>query len=188
LRLGGWIAVGVLGGGLVTGVAISAIGTATAASPNPSPSASAEPMPYGGMMHRFGERLRGLPPLGGPEFGLGPGRVLHSEATVQKPDGTTEVVVSQTGDITDVTDSTITVKSTDGYDAIYSVDKNTRISLNGNDGTASSLKKGDTVHVFGTKSGPTTHAEGVMDGMPTFMSARPANPRHAPTSTSSLPG
>ena len=172
VRAGAWIAAGLLGGGFVAGAIVSQLGTATAASSTPSPRASGAPMPYGGPMQGFGGRLRGLPPLGGPELGLG-GKVLHSEATVQAPDGTTKVVVSQTGDITDISDSTITVKSSDGFDATYTVDKNTRISLNGTDGTASSLKNGDTVRVFGTKNGSTNHANAVMDGMPTgFMMFR----------------
>jgi len=193
LRLGAWIAAGVLGGGVITGVAVSELGTATAASPTPSPRASGEPgapMPDGGPMQRFGERMRGIPPLG-PDmgFGIGGGRVLHSEATVKAPDGTTKVVVSQSGDITDITDSTITVKSTDGFEATYTIDKNSRISLNGSDGAMSSLKKGDTVRVFGTKSGSTNHANAVMDGMPTgFMMFRhdertSPHPRPSPRSS-----
>ena len=124
-------------------------------------------------MHRFGERMRGMMPFGprgpgfGPEFGPGPGgRVLHSQATVEGPNDTTKTVVTQTGDITDVADSTITVKSTDGFEATYTIDKNTRISLNGTDGALSSLKQGDTVRVFGSRSGSTAHAAAVIDGMP----------------------
>jgi len=126
-------------------------------------------MPFRGQHHpgpgfapRFGPGL-------GRDFGPGAmlgGHVLHSEATVVAPDGTTKVVVSQNGDITDIADSTITVKSSDGYLASYTVDKFTRISLNGTDGAMSSLKKGQTVHVMGTKSGATTHAEGIIDGRP----------------------
>jgi hypothetical protein len=175
VRFGAWIAAGVLGGGVIAGVVVSQLGTATAASPTPSPRASGAPgapMPYGGPMQRFGERMRGVPPLGGPGLGFG-GRVLHSAATVQAPDGTTKVVVSQSGDITDFSDSTITVKSSDGFVATYTVDKNTRISLNGSDGAMSSLKKGDTVRVLAGKSGSTNHASAVMDGMPTgFMMFR----------------
>jgi hypothetical protein len=193
MRAGAWIAAGLLGGGFLAGAVVSQLGSATAASPAPSPRAyggPGAPMPGGGPMPGFGGRLRGLPPLGGPEMGFG-GKVLHSEATVEAPDGTTKVVVSQTGDITDVTESTITVKSTDGFDATYTVDKNTRISLNGTDGTASSLKTGDTVHVFGTKSGSTNHANAVMDGMPTgFMMFRhdqrtPPKPQASPNTSSS---
>ena len=170
VRVGAWIAAGLLGGGVLAGAVVSQLGTATAASPTPSPSPRAyggpgAPMPYGGPMRGFGERRGGLPPLGGPAMGFG-GKVLHSEATVETPDGTTKVVVSQSGDITDVTDSTIAVKSSDGFDATYTIDKNTRISLNGSDGAMSSLKKGDTVRVFGTKSGSTSHANAVIDGMP----------------------
>lgn len=193
MRIGAWIAAGVLGGGLVAGAVVSQLGTATAASPSPSPRASGEPgapAPDGGPMPGFGGRMRGLPPLGGVEFGFG-GRVLHSEATVKAPDGTTKVVVSQTGDITDISDSTVTVQSSDGFDATYTIDKNTRISLNGNDGTASSLKKGDTVRIFGTKSGATNHANAVMDGMPTGLMmfrhdqrTRP-NPQASPDTSSS---
>jgi hypothetical protein len=151
-------------------------------------------MPYGGRLQRFGQRLRGLPPLG-PALGLGVGgpggRVLHSQATVQAPDGTTKVVVSQSGDITDVTDTTITVKSSDGYDATYTIDKFTSISLNGTNGAMSSLKQGDTVRVIGSKSGSATHAEAVTDGMPTgFMMFRhdrrtPPKPQASPNASSS---
>jgi hypothetical protein len=168
IRLLGWIGLGVVSGGLITGIAI---GSATAASPSPSPSPYGYQQPgpripglpgmpgRGRMMHRFGE---------GPGDGFGPlgGDVLHSEATVKEPDGTTKVVVTQSGDITDITDSTVTVKSSDGFLATYTIDKNTRIALNGTDGALSSLKKGDTVHVAGTKSGATNHADAVDDGMP----------------------
>jgi len=130
-------------------------------------------------------RLHGSGEPGAP--GGPAGRVLHSEATVQKPDGTTAVVVSQTGDITEITGSTITVKSSDGFEATYTVDKNTRISINGTDGTASGMKKGDTVRVFGTKSGSSTHAEAVMDGMPSgFMMFR-HDRRGAPQPQSTAP-
>ena len=162
MRLAGWVGVGVLSGGLITGIAI---GSATAASPSPSPSPygyghAGPDMPPGGPMPGFGGRMH--------RDGFGPmdGDVLHSQATVKQADGTTKVVVTQDGDITDVTGSAITVKSSDGYVATYTVDKDTRISLNGTDGTASSLKKGDTVHVFGTQSGSANHAEAVLDGDP----------------------
>ena len=175
MRIGAWITAGVLGGGIVSGIVVSQLGTATAASPSPSPRASDEPRPpMPGPLHRFGERLRGLGPLGpgfGPEFGFG-GHVLHSEATVEAPDGTTKVVVSQTGDINDLVDSTITVKSSDGFEATYTVDKNTRISLDGADGAMSSLKKGDTVHVMATKKGSTNHAESIMAGQPPIADLR----------------
>jgi hypothetical protein len=92
--------------------------------------------------------------------------VLHSSATVEAPDGTTKVMVSQAGDITDIADSTITVKSSDGFESTYTIDKDTRISLNGTDGAMSSLHKGDTVHVMGTKKGSSAHANAVMAGKP----------------------
>jgi hypothetical protein len=174
VRLGAWITAGVLGSGIVVAIVVSQLGTATAASPSPSPSASSQPRPPMPGLHRFGERLRGLAPRGpgfGPEFGFG-GHVLHSQATVEARDGTTKVVVSQSGDITDIADSTITVKSTDGYEATYTIDKDTRISLNGTDGAMSSLKKGDAVPVMGSKKGATTHAEAVLAGKPPIADLR----------------
>ena len=168
MRIGAWITAGVLGGGIVSGVVVSQLGTATAASSSPAPNASSHPRPPGPgpLMHRFGDRFRGPAPLGpgfAPGLGFG-GHVLHSEATVEAPDGTTKVVVSQTGDISDIADASITVKSTDGYQATYTIDKATRISLNGTDRAMSSLKTGDTVRVFGTKAGSAVHAEAVMAG------------------------
>lgn len=163
LRLGAWITAGVLGGGIVTGIVVSQLGVATAAAPTPSPSASAQPrpdLPAGGPMLRFG-------PGRGPGPGMGlRGHVLHGEATVEARDGTTKVAVTQTGDITDIAASTITVTSTDGFEATYTVDKDTHISINGSDGAMSSLSKGDTVHVMGTKDGSTRHADAVLTGRP----------------------
>jgi hypothetical protein len=126
--------------------------------------------------------------MGGLGLGMG-GRVLHNEATVVAPDGTTKVVVSQSGDITDVGGSTVTVKSSDGFTATYSVDKKTRIALNGTDGALSSLKSGDSVHVFGTKSGSSVHAMSVVDGLPTgfrdMRRYRHAGPRPTPSPSTS---
>ena len=178
-RLAAWIGVGVLGGGLVAGVAVSQLGIATAASSSPTPRASAAPdrprlpmRPF----QRFRHHLRGMPGMPGPgmALGMGPGdfgffgHVLHGEATVEAPDGTTKVVETQWGKITGLSGDEITVKSKDGFTETWTVDKNTRISLNGADGALSSLKQGDTVHVFGDKSGSTAHARGVMAGVPTM--------------------
>lgn len=149
MRVAAWVAAGVLGGGLVTGIAVSQLGVATAASPSPSPTHMRDGM------HRFGE---------GPLARLG-GRILHGEATVQSPQGKDLVVVFQHGKITGLTGSAVTVKSTDGFTATYTVDKTTRIALNGTAGTLSRLKTGDDVRVFGVKNGATTTAKAVIDGL-----------------------
>ena len=155
------VAAGVVAGA-AGGVVISQLGVATASSPSPSP------VPDRGL-HRPGFAPDGGPlgmlgMLGGP-FGAG-GRVLHGEATVAKPSGGTTVLRFQNGTISAVSGSTMTVKSTDGYTATYTVDKTSRITLNGSDGTLSKLKKNDQVRVVGIQSGTSTVAKMVLDGVP----------------------
>jgi hypothetical protein len=103
------------------------------------------------------------------------GDVLHSEATVKTPDGT-KVVGSQSGKVTDVAGATVTVRSSDGFTRTYTVDKDTRIALNGTDGAMTSLRSGDTVHVMGTRDGSTWHARAVFDGDPPIPPGVPDRP------------
>ena len=58
------------------------------------------------------------------------------------------------------------MRSSDGFTRTYTVDKNTRIALNGADGTLSRLKSGDTVHVMAVKQAGTWQARAVFDGQP----------------------
>jgi hypothetical protein len=153
------VAAGVIGGGLV-GVAIGQLGVAGASDGGSSTTAPRPPtVPFArGPMGR----------LGGPMGFAGPGRrVLHGEATVAKPGGGTMVVRFQTGRITRVAGSTVTVRSTDGYVATYTVDSGTRIVLNGADGALSSLNSGDPVRTFGVVNGTSVQAKAVLDGVPT---------------------
>lgn len=146
--------------GTAGGFVISQLGVATAASPSPSPS--------GG-----GPALRpGFGPGGGP-MGLlgglaGGGKLLHGEATVGKPGGGTNVLRFQNGTISAINGSTMTVKSTDGFSATYTVDKTSRITLNGTDGTLSKLTKDDQVRVLAMQSGSSNVAKMVLDGVPAF--------------------
>jgi len=154
------VTAGVLAGA-AGGVAISQLGVATA-SPSPSPS------PAAGLPGRAG-LMPGGGPLGlaGGLGGLGGGRkVLHGEATVQKPGGGTSVVRFQNGVISSISGSTMTVKSTDGYTATYTVDKTSRITLNGTDGTLSKLAKSDQVRVLAVQNGSSDVAKMVLDGVP----------------------
>ena len=143
--------------GATGGFVISQLGVATASSPSPSPSVG-------------GPALRpGFAPGGGP-MGLlgglaGGGKLLHGEATVQKPGGGTTVVRFQNGTISAIDGSTMTVKSTDGFSATYTVDKTSRIALNGTDGTLSKLAKNDHVRVLAVQSGSSNVARMVLDGV-----------------------
>jgi len=146
------VAAGVVAGG-VGGVVLSQLGVATATSPSPRPSADAR---------GFREMPRGMHGLG--LLGAGGGRVLHGEATIQKPAGGTATVRFQNGTISDISGSTITVKSTDGFTSTFTVNGTTRITLNGSDGTLSKLAKNDKVRVVGVQNGSATVAKMVLDG------------------------
>ncbi|MBM7864720.1 hypothetical protein [Lentzea nigeriaca] len=71
----------------------------------------------------------GGPPNGmrGPGFGLGSGSAAHGEF--------------QTGEVTSISDTSIEVKSTDGYTKTYVIDADT---------VAEGVEKGDTVTVIAT--------------------------------------
>jgi hypothetical protein len=164
-RAAAWATAGVLGG-LGAGVVVAQLGVAGAADPSPTPSASASAdpnQPAPPMMGRPGGPMGG--PGLGPELALG-GRVLHGQATVKTRDGELREVANQAGKITAIDGSTLTVRSSDDFTRDYTVDEDTRIALNGEDGALSSLKTGDTVHVMAVKAGGSWHAEGVLDGVP----------------------
>ena len=103
---------------------------------------------------------------GGKMFGLfgGFGRFggLHGEFTIKKPDGSGyETVATQTGEVTAVSPSSITVKSEDGFSRTYSVDENTVVG-SGRDGIGS-VKTGDTVNVAGVVEGGKASAAAILD-------------------------
>jgi hypothetical protein len=102
----------------------------------------------------------------GKIFGLfgGFGRFggLHGEFTVKKPDGSGyETVATQTGQVTAVSPSSITVKSEDGFSRTYSVDENTVVG-SGRDGIGN-VKTGDTVTVAGLVDAGKVSAAAIMD-------------------------
>ena len=104
-------------------------------------------------------------PFGGKLFGFGGfGRFggLHGEFTVKKPDGSGyQTVATQTGEVTAVSPSSITVKSEDGFSRTYSVDENTVVG-SGRDGIGS-VKTGDTVHIAGVVDGGKASAAAILD-------------------------
>jgi hypothetical protein len=99
--------------------------------------------------------------LGG--FGhLGRGGPLHGEFTIRKPDGTGfQTVAVQTGEVTAVSSSSISVKSEDGFSRTYSVDENTVVGA-GRDGIGT-VKTGDTVRVAGVVEGSEAKAAAILD-------------------------
>ena len=133
--------------------ALAEIGFATdvadlRAAPAPDPSASAQ-------AERKGEnrKLRKLR--------LAFGRhTLHAEATVQTKAGVQTLVV-QRGEVTAVNDTSVTVKSADGFSLTWTFGDKLRIAKRGAPGgeaDRSQLKPGVTVGVAGLRDGSTTTA------------------------------
>ena len=146
---------------LTAPAAVTPAQATTPATPDPNAPNNAAPghgrrFGHGGP---FGGRLFGF---GGHGFGFGKFGGLHGEFTVKKPDGSGyETVATQTGDVTAVSPSSITVKSEDGFSRTYSVDENTVVG-SGRDGIGS-VKTGDTVRVVGLVDGGKASAAAVLD-------------------------
>lgn len=141
---------------VVTGalVLVAGGGAAAWAANQPSPPAAPTP-PNGtgaapatpGHEGPHGDGRRG--PGRGFGAGLGVG-ALHGQLTVRRG-GTYVVVLVQSGDVTAVSATSLTVKSADGYTHTYVLDAQTR--TDGTLGDASSLKVGDTVGVEAAADG-----------------------------------
>lgn len=82
---------------------------------------------------------------------------LHGEVVVQTKDGTKTVVV-QRGAVTAIDDSTMTVKSTDGYTATWTFDEDLRVVERRTEVQPDQVKVGTEVGVAGTKTADTVAA------------------------------
>jgi len=157
----GWVVAGVL--------LLSAGGVALAAQSSPSttqaPGATADKA-------RAGFLGRGA----GWRHGLAR-RALHGELTLQTRDGVKTVVVAR-GEVTDLADDSITVKSSDGVSTSFRIDGDTRFGFLREPDPKAELKVGDTVWVAGTKSGDTTTATRVVSAkdLPERAAGKGANP------------
>ena len=109
---------------------------------------------------------------------------LHSESVVKKADGTLETEVSQRGTVESVSDTSITVRSEDGYTQAYAVNAETKIAqvpaapadgaaakddggkrLKPSGGTiAEDIATGDVVRISGAKNGDTVTAQRIVEG------------------------
>lgn len=89
-----------------------------------------------------------------PELGLpGAGGPLHGEAVVPGDGTGTTTILFQRGQVTDVTADKLTVKSTDGFSATYTIGAESRDRLKKK---VSTLAKGDEVTVIASKDGNET--------------------------------
>jgi hypothetical protein len=96
-------------------------------------------------------------------IGMGPGAggVVHGQVVVPKSGGGYQTLDVQRGTVTAVSSSSITVKSSDGYSATYSVTSSTLV--NAKSAGIGSVKSGDSVYVTATVSGSTATAASVTD-------------------------
>ncbi|WP_173057458.1 hypothetical protein [Phytohabitans houttuyneae] len=80
--------------------------------------------------------------------------VLHGEVVVQTKEGTKTVAV-QRGEVTEISDSSITVKSTDGYSATWSFATDLHVVRHAKTVQPEEIKAGSRVGVAGAKNGAT---------------------------------
>jgi hypothetical protein len=83
---------------------------------------------------------------------------LHGEAVVQKKDGTTVTVVVQRGVITELTDTSVTVKSADGFTLTWTLSDQLRVVEKRTSVQPSAVKVGQEIGVAGAKDGEATIA------------------------------
>jgi hypothetical protein len=140
---------GVAAAGGTLGLAAAQTSTTTTPPSSSSPSTTApsaeSPKDHGGRLGRLG--------------GLG-GNVLHGEFVVPK-NGGFETIDVQTGKVTDVSQTSITVQSDDNFSKTYAVADTTVVNA-GRDGIAS-VKKDDTVRVTATVDGSNVTAVDIID-------------------------
>jgi len=139
-------------------------------STSPSPSASAPSVPRHSP-HGFG--FGGPGGFGGLGFGA-----IHGQVTVPKSGGGYQTLDLQTGTVTAVSSSSITIKSADGYTKTYDVASSTEV--NAQAAGIGTVKTGDTVVLTATVSGSGTTADSIFD-LSSIRSSRghfsfPANP------------
>ena len=83
-------------------------------------------------------------------------RALHGEVTLAGEEH--GVVVFQRGPVEKVSDTSLTVRSSDGYTATYEVNGDTTVRRNGGKATIAELKPGDRIVVVADKDGSSLKA------------------------------
>jgi hypothetical protein len=92
---------------------------------------------------------------------------LHGEAIVKDPSsGATVIQDFQTGKVTAISSSSMTVRSADGTTWTWTLSADTRAHKGFADLSVSAIKVGDTVAVSGIRSGDTRTAQHVADPPP----------------------
>jgi hypothetical protein len=133
-------------------------GIATADTPAPSPSAS----PTTSAAPKADQKPADQDEKTGKKHRSLQNRALHGEATVG---GATKqrVVSFQRGAVTKVSETSVTVKSVDGFTATYTVDAKTKVRKDKALVTIDDVKAADRVRVVATKDGADAVARTIRD-------------------------
>jgi hypothetical protein len=152
-----WRVAGTAAAVLATSVAGGVAWATSSADPTPSPSAS--PSTPSTTPDKPGDPGKGGPGHRG-QFGLG--GALHGEFVVKKNDGTYQTVATQRGEVTAVSQDSITVKSEDGYSRTYTITEDTLVNA-ARDGI-DDVKTGNTVTVSAVVADGKATASSINDG------------------------
>ena len=153
-------------GAAAVGATLGVVGIAQATSPSSSrakpaaPAQAATPsLPAHGDEHghhsKRPDEARGLGRLGG--LG-GLSETLHGEFTVAQGTQAPKTVDVQRGAVLTVAAQTVTVRSTDGFVSVYTMNRDTRVSKDETSAGTSTLAVGQTVRVLANRSGDTRTA------------------------------
>jgi len=122
----------------------AAPGTATPATPAHPAKATTHPGHHGGQL----------------------GRAVHGEFTVHTKTGD-KTLDTQRGVVTAVNAGSVTVKSTDGFTATYTLTPSTKVHKGKQTATTTQITTNDRVRVLATKTGTTATATHIGDAGPT---------------------
>ncbi|WP_427893276.1 hypothetical protein ACQHIV_10400 [Kribbella sp. GL6] len=152
-----WRLIGTAAAVVVTTAAGGVAWAASNADPTPSASPSASPS-----QPNQNQKPGGGPGRGGfrGEFGLG--GALHGEFVVQQDGGGYETIAVQRGQVTAVSNDSLTVKSADGYSRTYTLTSNTMVNAARNG--IGDVKTGNTVNVEAVVTNGNATAIRVNDG------------------------
>lgn len=172
-RRGKGFVVAIFGTGLLAGIIVAGLNIAGAQTD--ATDAVVHEVGPGAPLHGFVEEaeIEGAPvpaPEGGRKMGphgpkkfhrgMGGGPVLHGEFVVKKDDKF-QTMVTQKGKVTEVSNSSITVKSEDDFSRTYVVNDDTRV--NADKTGIGDVKKDDDVRIMGILDGKTARAVHIMD-------------------------
>jgi hypothetical protein len=147
--------------GLAVGLALGGAGIAYAASSSGSSNSPSSSTPSTTPSPGSSRPVHGFRKFGGPLALGGLGRVLHGQFTTAKPGGGYETVDVQVGKVTSVSQASISLTSTDGYNHTYSVTSSTVVDSQ-RDGI-SSVSTGDQVQLAATTVSGTDTATNISD-------------------------